>query len=221
MSRPKRNQRKAKVSGVSSKDAIQRLEYFISKEFHSTIVPDKGQYVILHRRIHLEDKNYIDVIVYTTDTIYISASPFVPSNVFGEVATRIVRLAQQSITRLEEIRPLSLQRAKSILGFASTLNLDDEFQRMVIVILADTSDEIVLREQMKAARIEGAPLEEGIPIKIKKLKDKGLIVYKEDEMKNIREIRNRIVHYGDIPDKMQATEALKIARSVIELVSKQ
>jgi len=216
LSKTKRPERKAKVTGISSEEAIKRFKYFLSKDFHSVMVEDRGQYVILHERIHLGDKNYMDVIVYTTDTIFISASPLVFLDTFNDIATKMVRAAQQSVTRLAEIRPLALQRAKNILGFASNLNLDDEYQRMVVVILADTSNEIVLREQMKALGIEGPPLDEGIPQKIMRIKDKGVIVYNEDEIKSVRELRNRIVHYGDIPDKTQATKALNIAQSVLE-----
>ncbi|MGQ9469040.1 MAG: hypothetical protein ACUVTD_04350 [Nitrososphaerales archaeon] len=115
-----------------------------------------------------------------------------------------------------EVRPLTLQRAKTILEIASKLNLDNEYERMLAVILADTSNEIVLREKMKGMKIEGAPLDEGIPDKIKRLESKGAVVYKEDEIKNIKEVRNRIVHYGDIPDKSQSIDALKVAKEVLE-----
>lgn len=216
MSRPKKHERKAKVSGISSKDAIERFKYFLSKDFRSVRVEDKGQYVVLHERIHLENKQRMDVIVYTTDRMFISASPLVSLNIFDALATKIVRTAQQSVKKLVEIRPLTLQRARSILSFASKLNMDNDFERMVVVILADTSNEIVLTERMKALKIKGPPLDQGIPEKIKRLKQKGAIVYKEAEIENIRDLRNGIVHSGNIPDKIQATEALKLAWDVLQ-----
>ncbi|KPV62195.1 MAG: hypothetical protein AOA66_1434 [Candidatus Bathyarchaeota archaeon BA2] len=111
-------------------------------------------------------------------------------------------------------------RAKNILEFASKLNVDDDYERMVAVILADTSNEIVLREEMKAAGIEGPPLDEGIPEKIKRL-DKGKFVCEEDGVKNTRELRNGIVHRGDIPDKTQAAKALEIAKTVLRWYLKE
>ena len=220
MSKTKRHQRTAKVSGVSSSGPTKRFVDFMREEFHSKKVIDKGEYVVLHERIDFGERRYLDVIAYTTDKIYISASPFLPPNIFSQTATRIVELAQQSVKPLEETRPLSVKRAKNLVGFASGMNFDDEFQRIVMIILADTSNEIVLREMMKSAKIKGAPLDEGIPQKIKRLKDKGYVILKKDEIENLRELRNRVVHYGDIPDKSQAEEAIKIARSVIESVSK-
>lgn len=220
MSKTKRHQRLAKVSGISSPGSAKRFCNFIREELHSKQVADRGEYVVLHERTDFGERRYLDIVTYTTDKIYISASPFIPPNTFNRTATRIVELAQQSVKPLEEIRPLSIQRAKNLVGFASGMNLDDEYQRIVIIILADTSNEIVLREMMKSAKIQGAPLDEGIPQKIKRLKDKGYIILKEDKIRNLREIRNRVVHYGDIPDKSQAEEAIKIAKSVIESVSK-
>jgi len=72
---------------------------------------------------------------------------------------------------------------------------------------------------MKVANIEGAPLDEGIPAKIERLKNKGLAVMHEMQIKDLREVRNRIVHYGELPNKAQAVEALKIAQKVLDSVS--
>jgi len=214
--RPRRHERKAKVVGISSKEAIGRFEYSLSRKFNCKRVEDRGQYVVFHGRIHLGNKSNMDVIIYTTDKIFISASPFLQSEEFDEVSTQIIGIAQQSVKKLTDLRPVTLQRARSILEFASKLDIGDEFQRMVVVILADTSNEIVLREHMKALKIQGPPLEAGIPEKIKYIKQKGNFVYAENEILNVRELRNGIVHYGNIPDKKQTAEALRIALDVLE-----
>ena len=49
---------------------------------------------------------------------------------------------------------------------------------------------------MRSLQISGAPLEAGVPEKIRKIKDKGEDVYKEKEIESIRELRNEIVHRG-------------------------
>jgi len=219
MNKPKRNERKAIVQGISTDAASKKYALFISNEFKVFDVSDSGKYVLLHKRIRFPERRFVDVILYTTDTIYISGSPHILQDEFGRIATRIIQLAQQATTPLEQKRPLSIQRAKNILDFANKLSLENEYERMVQVILADTCNEIVLREQMKAANIEGAPLDEGVPDKIKRLEDKGYAVMNEEQIKNLRELRNRIVHYGDVPDKTQTIEALKIAKNLVEQVS--
>jgi hypothetical protein len=86
---------------------------------------------------------------------------------------------------------------------------------MVIVILCDTANEIILREQMKALGIQRPPLDEGIPEKIKRIEGKGQVVYRSEEVKNIKDLRNGIVHRGDIPDKSQAEKCLEITRDFL------
>jgi len=219
MSKPNRNDRKAEVSGIASLVAIKRYKGFLENEFKAVNVPDRGQYVLLHKRIKLPEKKTIDIIVYSTGTIYVSGSASISENEFATDATRIMQLAQQATVPLEQKRPVSIQRAKCILDFVQRLDLDNEYERMVAIILSDTCNEIILREQMKALRIEGAPLDEGIPDKIKRIKGKGYSVMFEASIKNLRETRNRIVHYGEVPHREQAEEALKITEQVLNSVS--
>jgi len=220
MSKPRRNERKAEVKDIASEAAIQRYKGFLEGEFKAEDFPDKGEYVLLHKRIKLPEKKKIDIIVYSTGTIYVSGSPLIDHNEFATKATRIIQLAQQATVPLEEIRPISVQRAKCILDFARKLNLDNEYERMVVIILSDTCSEIILREHMKTLQIEGTPLDEGVPEKIRRIKSKGYAVVAEEPIKNLRETRNRIVHYGEVPQKEQATKALEIAEQVLKSVSK-
>jgi hypothetical protein len=74
MSKPKRNDRKAEVIGISSSNSIKRYKTLLESEFGAIGVEDKNQYVLLHGRIKLPDRKFIDVIVYSTDRIYISGS---------------------------------------------------------------------------------------------------------------------------------------------------
>jgi hypothetical protein len=218
MSKPKRNDRKAELIGISSGNAIKRYKTLLSNEFGAFDIEDKGEYVLLHKRIKLPEKRFVDIIVYSTETIYVSGSAYIDAQEFAGMATRIIQLAQQATAPLEQTRPISVQRAKDILDFATRLDLSNEYQRMIAIILSDTCNEIVLREQLKALNIDGAPLDEGIPDKIKRLKDKGQSVIDEAAIRNLRETRNRIVHYGDVPHKGQAEEALKIANHVLQSV---
>lgn len=219
MSKPKRSDRKAEVIGISSGESTKRYKVLLENEFGAVDVPDRGEYVSLHKRIKLPDRKFVDIIVYSTDLIYVSGSAYIESEEFARIATKTIELAQQANTApLEKMRPISVQRAKDILEFAKHLDLDKEYERMIVIILSDTCNEIVLREKMKAMNIDGAPLDDNIPEKIKRLKVKGCQIVDEEAIKNLRETRNRIVHYGDIPHKGQAEESLKIADHVLQSV---
>jgi hypothetical protein len=219
MSKPKRNDRKAEVIGISSGESSKRYKVLLENEFSAVDVSDRGEYVSLHKRIKLPDRKFVDVIVYSTDTIYVSGSAYIEPEEFARIATKTIELALQAKTApLEQMRPISVQRAKDILEFANHLDLDKEYERMIVIILSDTCNEIVLREKMKALNIDGAPLDDNIPEKIKRLKAKGCQILDEEAIKNLRETRNRIVHYGDIPHRGQAEESLKIADHVLQSV---
>lgn len=218
MSKLKRNDRKAEVTDISTGDSIKRYKTLLENEFDASDVEDKGEYVLLHKRIKLPDRKFIDIIVYSTDRIYISGSAYIDTDEFGKKATRIVELAQQAITPIEEIRPISVQSAKDILDFAKKLDLDKDYERMIAIILSDTSNEIVLREKMKAFQIGGTALDDSIPEKIRRLKEKGCQIAEEAAIKDLRGTRNRVVHYGEIPHKGQAEECLKVADRVLQSV---
>lgn len=214
MKPPKPYGRTVRIIGIKEPKNVRRFEHFIQKTFKCERVEDKGEYVVTHWRI--QGTKLIDAIIFTNDKIHISGSPLMPPDEFNHVATRIAEIAQESVAELAEERPVTLSRARSILGFASKLNSSNEFERMVIVILSDTSNEIVLTERMKALGIKGSPLGEGIPNKIGYIKKMGKSVYKEKEIRNVRELRNSIVHDGNIPTSVQADDSRKIALDVLE-----
>jgi len=215
LSNLKRHERKAIVLGISASDSIERFRHRLSRELSSTKVEDRGQYVLMHERVRLNG-NFIDIIVYTTDRIYISASINIPSETFNDIATKVVRIAQESLKKMEVFCPATLLRAKYILEFASKLNLENEQERMILLILSDISNEIVLGEEMRDAGIEVTPSDEYITNKIERLKEKGKIVCEEEGIKGIHELRNGIVHRGDIPNKIQAKKALQTAQTVLK-----
>lgn len=185
MSKPKRNDRKAEVTGISSSESIKRYSTLLESEFGVVNVEDKGEYVLLHKRIKLPEKKFVDIIVYSSEIIYVSGSAYIEPAEFATKATRIIELAQQATTSLEEMRPISVQSANDILAFAKNLNLDKEYERMIVIILSDTCNEIVLREKMKSLKIEGSALDDSIPEKIKRIKDKGCPVINEAAIKNL------------------------------------
>lgn len=216
MSKLERHNRSIKVPGISEENAIKRFEYALRSKFKSERREDKGSYVVYHGRVTVEDDRNVDVIVYTSGKIVISGSPHISLDAFNGIATNVGQLAQQSLKKLEQTRPITCQRARSILNFALELDPDNEYARMVIVILADTSNEIVLTEKMRDLKMKGSVLNEGIPDKIRHLKKKTEIVYKEQGILNIREFRNGIVHSGNIPARQQAVDAIEIAKDVLE-----
>jgi len=218
VSKPKRNERRVKIPEVSKADTAKRFHNLLSESLKCKKVEDKGQYVVTHHRIHTTGGQDVEVILYTNDTVFVSSSPRMARSEFEALADKVVGLAEISKTSVSELRPVTVLRAKSLLDYASSLDFEDENQRMVAVIICDTSNEIMLTELMKTLGITGPPLDEGIPEKIQSIKGKGRPVHKEDEIRNIRELRNAIVHRGQIPDMSQAKKCLEICAGAFQQI---
>jgi len=127
MSKPRRHERKVKIQGISKKESAELFKHVLFEKLNAKEIKDRGNYVIAHLRIQPKEGGNIDVVTYSSDTIFISGSPKIPQEKFNQYADEIARAAQQSIERLEEVRPITLQRAKGILEFASRLDLNNEY----------------------------------------------------------------------------------------------
>jgi hypothetical protein len=210
------NGRTVSVPKISEKETLRRFENFLLVSLGGKKIDDKGQYVVLHATIPLPPNFETNVIVYSTDKIFISSSGLAEKSDFDKVADEIGEAAQRAKVSVKTTRPITLMKAKSLLDYAGKLDLDDENDRMVVVIISDTSNEIILTESMKSLGIKGPPLEEGIPQKIDHLKKKGQTVHKATEIKNARELRNEIVHNGNVPNKDQAESCLQTSNQFYE-----
>jgi len=216
MSNPIINQRKIKIGSISEADNLRRFERNLVESWKAKKVEDKGQYVLTHLRIPLFGNHNLEVMVYTSDIVFISTSPNAASGEFDRMAELVAKAADSAKRSVSAMRPITVLRAKSLLEFAKQLKLDDENQRMVAVITSDISNEVMLTERMKAEGIQGPPLSEGIPNKIALLQKKGVNVPRAKEVVNTRELRNLIVHNGQIPDKAQAQKCLEVTTDLCQ-----
>ncbi len=204
------------IKGLSEKSALDKFLYNLRNNFSAQQTTDRGQgqYVLAHERINA-DGDDIDVIVYSSSKVYITASSKMNPTKFNGIASTIVESARKSTTTIKKKRALQLQRVDTIVSFISSINLGDEGHRMIAVVLADTSNEIVITEYMKNLQIQGPPLEDNLPNKIKYLQNKGENVYREDDIRQVRTVRNAVVHQGSIPDKKQAQAAIDISKDIL------
>jgi hypothetical protein len=113
------------IPQISASENFTRLLNFLEEKYGCKRIEDKGVYVVGHLRITLQRDQEIDVVVFTSDTILMRASPRMPSELFDEICSNVEKLANQAITPVSVTRPLTILRAKTILDYASKLNLND------------------------------------------------------------------------------------------------
>lgn len=187
-----------------------RFDLLLKEKFDYEVVDDKGTSVVFHYKITI-DSIPITAKFYSTGTLHLSASPKLDTENFQSALRSIQALIDQCTESILEKRPLSTIRAKEIINFVERLDIGDEHQRIVSLVLCDTSNEIILTELMKNRRIDGPPLREGVMKKISYLENKDVTIPFKDELSNVREIRNDAVHNGNIPSKGQTQKALEIS----------
>jgi hypothetical protein len=215
MSKHVAHHRKFKITGISQPSARDKFTASMKKTCSIKTVPNTGSYVSLHIKADMADNSTADVTIFSNDTITVSASPHVTQANFEELVRNVQKTAETSIKSLSTTRPLALARAKELIDYATSLSPSDEKQRMVVIILCDTANEIILTEKLQSLNITGSPLNEGIPDKIRRIKGKGEDVYRESEILVIRERRNDIVHRGNIPMKTEADKVVEISSDFV------
>lgn len=193
-----------------------RFKVILEEQFGVVVVDDKGPAVVFHYRIIDTDDNKMDIIFYSTGSLYLSSSPKIGNDIFLALRDRVLGIAKQCVESLSKSRPVTSLRSISILDFVSELDKTVEHNRMVSVILCDTVNEIILTEIMKKEKIKGPPLEEGISKKIEYLEKKGLVIPFKSEVENIRNLRNDVVHKGTIPDVSQTEIAVLSTQKFID-----
>jgi hypothetical protein len=203
------------VEGVSGSEALGLLKSMLLSSHGGKQIPDAGQYTAIHLRIPVAKDTTADVIVFSTDKIFVSASPNFGQSNFDSLAKEVEEVAGRCAKPLGKAKPLEKLRAEELLGYALGLDLEQDKERMVAVIIADTADEIVLTAKMKSLKIAGEALKAGIPDKIKYIRDKKEGVYMESEIKQIRDLRNGIAHSGNIPTHKEAKQVLEWAQEFV------
>lgn len=197
------------IDGFAKPGSVNKFKAMVTGKYETKVLDDKSEYTSLHLRVTVYSNQSAEVILYTTGTLTVSCSPYLDTPKFEAFAADIQKIAKSSTRSVGETRALAVVRARELNEYAQKFDTADDLQRMVAVIVSDTSNEIILREKMISLGIQGDPLEDGVPKKIEHLEKKGETVLMKDKVKQVRELRNDIAHRGSIPSKEQANMAIK------------
>ena len=194
---------------------IEKFRILANQKYTYSEIKDKGKKVVFHIKIEIE-QGPITLKFYTNGTLHLSASPKLDLAIFDSIVKSVEGIAEQCTESIHDKRPVSAIRAREVLEFVSELDTAKSNERMVAVILCDTANEVILTEIMKDKRISGSALREGVLKKISYLEGKNVVVPFSKELSNIREVRNKAVHDGQIPSEGQVSAALKTTKQFIE-----
>ena len=203
------------VPGIEIPRGIERFQYFLSDQYTINSVADQGETVLQHCRITFGASHDITLRVFTTGTVTLAASSQLVTSEFEGMCNQVEELARESSDTIDTPGNLPLARSKELLEYITAISSADENHRPIIVILADTIDEIVLREWLKRLVEYGQVLRAPIPDKVSAIEGNGKHVYLKDQIKSLRELRNNVIHEGQLPSQMQAITSLETATDVL------
>lgn len=204
-----------KTPDLLEEGCTEKFRILIREKYRITEAEDEGKKVEFHMKIDVGDFP-ITLKFYSNGTLHFSASPKMDQNIFDLSIESIKVIVNQCTESIHERRPVSAIRAKEIFEFASGLDTEKSDERLVAIVLCDTTNEIILTEIMKDKRISGPALNEGVRKKISYVEKKGIVIPFSKELSNIREVRNNAVHDGQIPSKGQVDTSLKTTKKFIE-----
>jgi hypothetical protein len=200
--------KKLVVEGLTKREAAEKFQALISYKYGVKPSKDKGDYTVFHWKVGIEGDVKADMILFNNGTLTVSATPNLGTAKFDVFCQEIEKLATSGATSMAEEKPLPITRASGLIEYAKGLSLAAEKERMVAVIICDTSNEIVLTTKMRLLKFDGEALKAGVPKKIEYIEGKGEAVYLKERIKEIRELRNDVAHSGSIPSQKEAEQVV-------------
>lgn len=153
--------------------------------------------------------------VYTSNAIVLQASPQLPADVFLCHWKTLECFAHAAVKRVKRSGNLQLARAEELLTHIEGLCESSDADRTVMMLLADTIVEIMLRETLKSAGVSGKDLRASVPHKIEAIEKLLGQVYLKEAILSLRDLRNSVAHQGQLPSQQQEHSALDTARQVM------
>jgi len=141
----------------------------------------------LSREVHLE--------IFTNERCEIKASPEIASD-FPIACSKVEVALKEAVDIVSRGNSIRVMRAGRILEYLRDLSTPHEVNRMVIVTLCDIVLDLLITEKLAKFTTRRQDLEhESIGAKIGMLKQR-IPVYKEQAMRDIRNLRNKVAHGG-------------------------
>ena len=207
-----------KVTGIAEQISLVRLEDFLKRRYSQVFI--KGVDTQKTPEVYQFSTGPLDgpelhVRIYTTGSIVLQASSQLPKGVFDCHSKAIESFAHAAVNRVRSGGNFQLARAGELLHHIDSLSEEKETDRMVMVLLADTIVEIMLRETLKASDSSSKALNAPVPTKLDAIEANGGQVYLKDAISSLRNLRNNVAHQGQLPSQQQAHSALETARQVL------
>lgn len=213
---------KLKTEGISDPDALRRFEIKLQEKYKikKLSLPSASHVFRTEFCLDCSPEIPVSLQVWSSNTILIQGSPKISKRGFTTETRIIMELAKSSLdaTPDPDLTPYMI-RARTLFAYINRLNLGDEIERMTAVSIGDIVLDLLLCHKIS---LFGLPRKDSealmdlyIPNKIDAIKKKET-VYREEEIKKVHILRNRIAHGGSLITEDEAGWAKDIIEDIIE-----
>lgn len=149
-----------------------------------------------------ENGDIVTLNVYTTGKVQVQSSQENPF--LNEVNENIKRVKNALGLKFNRNSHHLIIRAKTLFDYVAVLDIEQNVNRMAAIIICDTACEILLKVRIELICDKKNIPKRGVNIEDRKtifefIFNKGYIEVLEKKLKILREIRNKLVHQGDMP----------------------
>ena len=162
----------------------------------------------------------VTVNIYTTGKIQIQSSKENPF--FKEVKEKIEIIIKTLVLKFSKNIHHLIRRAKTLSEYIDKLDIKEDVNRMATIIICDTSCEILLKVRVELICNKKVISKRDVNLEDRKeifrfIAKKGYIEVLEKKIEDLRELRNKLVHQGDIPSQDDAIYAKEILNKFLEM----
>jgi hypothetical protein len=210
------NRESAVVEGISDEDALIRFHKALEQEYRVNKQELTQPSMVTRISFSLNCcKDFpVTLMIWATDTILVQGSPNIPKTGFEEEVGTIIELAKSSIESTpSSTDSMDLIRARTILAYIDTLNIEVDVERMVLVSLCDIVLDLILCHQIEVLGLPSGVKDAYLPSKIASIEKKES-VYREDQILRAHRLRNQIAHGGSLITQDEAKWVLELTIDV-------
>lgn len=207
------------VPGICDPACLRKLKTLLSQNFTVEVdenIPDHMRFKATLRRTGLPREVHIEI--FANENTETKASPEVATS-FQDICSEVKSIFAEAVTILSRQDTVRVNRARRIVEYITSLSVENEVERMVIATLCDIILDLLATEKLSNYSHRRQDLEnESVGAKLDMLEKQFQIpVYKPKQIRDIRELRNKVAHGGASTTEEEAVLARDTTIDIFEL----
>ncbi len=190
--------RQITIPGICDSYCLKKLEFLLSQKFaisKDLNLPLRMVFKTELRRVGLQREVHVEV--FTNSNVAIKASPEIRSS-FDAISNEIEQILTEAVNVTSRQDTVRVNRARRIKDYITHISVDDEVERMVIVVMCDVILDLIVTEKLSRFTRRREELEsDSVGAKISMLENTCHVpLYNARAIRDVRDLRNKVAHGG-------------------------